>query len=47
MNAKPLIPLGMLLLSGSLITGGSAALAADGPFVASTEADRERVDVTV
>jgi hypothetical protein len=47
MNAKPLKPLGMLLLSGSLLIGGSAALAADGPFVASTEADRERVDVTV
>ena len=47
MNAKPLKPLGMLLLSGSLLTGGAGALGADGPFVASTETDRQRVDVTV
>ena len=47
MNAKPLKPLGMLLLSGSLLSGGAASLAGDDPFVASTENDRQSVDVTV
>jgi len=47
MNAKPLKPLGLLLLSGSLLAGGGPSPAADGAFVASTENDRQRVDVTV
>ncbi len=48
MNVNPLKSLGTMLLPGLLLLVGAVAVsAADDPFVASGEGDRERIDVTV